>query len=338
MAFLYMQVILAICLPLLASAAFNGAFVVEYDENDPLVRRTLWPHGRKQNASGMANLTLSQTYSNLIKQAQTSLEGIDLDCIASERHQFSHAVFQGASFDLACDQSEATQALILSILRSIDGIRKAWPVTNVGSTRAVPNNELGIIGGGDISRRTFPLDRDASSHVSLQTRAENNGSVDTLSTHVMTGVDKLHAEGVTGSGLRIAVIDDGFDLDTPGLSQTIIGFAHDLIDGDNDVRDNCSYHGTHVLGIVGAKGAAGVYGVTGVAPDATYDLYRIAACGPRGASTDNLMKATLEAADRGVDILSCSYGGGLAFPDGECFVHRRNDFATNHMYQILGLW
>lgn len=138
----------------------------------------------------------------------------------------------------------------------------------------------------------------------------------------MTGVDKLHSEGLTGTGLRIAVIDDGFDLDTPGLSQTTIGFAHDLIDGDNDVRDNCSYHGTHVLGIVGAKGAAEVYGVTGVARDATYDLYRIASCGPRGASTDNLMKATLEAAEREVDILSCSYGGGLAFPDGKLFVSK----------------
>lgn len=123
-----------------------------------------------------------------------------------------------------------------------------------------------------------------------------------------------------------------------GLRQTTIGFAHDLIDGDNDVRDNCSYHGTHVLGIVGGKGAAEVYGVTGVASDATYNLYRIASCGPRGASTVNLMKATLEAADRGVDILSCSYGGGLAFPDGERLPYLRNELSTDHRHQIPGRW
>lgn len=274
----------------------------------------------------------------MIEEAQTSLKDVNLDCIASERHQFSHTAFQGASFDLTCDEGEATQASILAILGSIDGIKKGWPVTNVPSNRAVPNNDLGVLGAGDISSRTSPLDRDVYSYVALQIRAQNNGSNDTLSTHIMTGVDKLHAEGITGTGLRIAVIDDGFDLDTPGLSQTTIGFAHDLIDGDNDVRDNCSYHGTHVLGILGAKGAAEVYGVTGVAPDATYNLYRIAACGPRGASTDILMKATLEAADRGVDILSCSYGGGLAFPDGENPSCWRNNFQLTVKYQILGLW
>lgn len=39
MAFSYVQVVLATCLPLVASAIFHGAFVVEYDENVQLVRR-----------------------------------------------------------------------------------------------------------------------------------------------------------------------------------------------------------------------------------------------------------------------------------------------------------
>lgn len=281
---------------------------------------------------GRARLTLPQTYSDLISKTQTSLGDLGLGCIALERHQFSHSVFQGASFDLKCDKGEATQTSILSALDSIDGVRKAWPVSNVESTRAVSNTQSGVFRAGDLARRVPPTERDTSYSL-LQARAETNGTVDTLSSHVMTGVDKLHAEGITGSGLRIAVIDDGFDLDTPGLSQTTIRFAHDLIDGDNDVRDNCSYHGTHVLGIVGAKGAAEVYGVTGVAPDATFDLYRIAACGPRGASTDNLMKATLEAADRGVDVLSCSYGGGLAFPEGE-YLHP-SLFALTPLRQLI---
>ena len=33
----------------------------------------------------------------------------------------------------------------------------------------------------------------------------------TLSTHAMTGVDKLHEEGYTGSGIKVAVIDTGVD-------------------------------------------------------------------------------------------------------------------------------
>lgn len=227
------------------------------------------------------------------------------------------------------------------MLGSIDEVKKAWHVRNVVSHRAVSNIESGASAQEDVSPQILPLELARTSHSPTQIRAESNSSVDALSTHVMTGVDKLHAEGLTGTGLRIAIIDDGFDLNTPGLSQTNIGFAHDLIDGDNDVRDNCSYHGRHVLGIVGAKGAAEVYGVTGVASDATYDLYRIAACGPRGASTDNLMKATLEAADRGLDILSCSYGGGLAFPDGESLhrtCRRLEHLQTNHISHVSDPW
>lgn len=39
-ALLYAQAIVALCLTLNVSAAFSGAFVVEYDENIRLVRRS----------------------------------------------------------------------------------------------------------------------------------------------------------------------------------------------------------------------------------------------------------------------------------------------------------
>ncbi len=34
---------------------------------------------------------------------------------------------------------------------------------------------------------------------------------DTQSTHKMCGVDKLHAEGTIGAGVKIGIIDSGFD-------------------------------------------------------------------------------------------------------------------------------
>ncbi|EEB90703.1 hypothetical protein MPER_11053 [Moniliophthora perniciosa FA553] len=40
---------------------------------------------------------------------------------------------------------------------------------------------------------------------------------DTQSTHVMTGVDKLHAQGITGEGIKIGVIDTGVDYMHPAL-------------------------------------------------------------------------------------------------------------------------
>jgi subtilisin family serine protease len=39
----------------------------------------------------------------------------------------------------------------------------------------------------------------------------------TFSPHVMTGVDKLHAEGLNGNGIKIAVIDTGVDYTHPAL-------------------------------------------------------------------------------------------------------------------------
>jgi subtilisin family serine protease len=38
-----------------------------------------------------------------------------------------------------------------------------------------------------------------------------NIPADTESTHIMCGVDKLHAEGLAGAGIKIGIIDTGFD-------------------------------------------------------------------------------------------------------------------------------
>ncbi|GKT86099.1 subtilisin-like serine protease pr1c [Colletotrichum tofieldiae] len=210
---LFKQVASVACLPWLATAAFNGALVVEFDGSVQLTSETL------------------------IGQTQISLAESGLDCTASSRYYFTHPLFKGASFNINCKNDGVTQKSV------------------------------------------------------------------------------LHATNVTGSGIRVAVIDSGFDVDASGLSKTKITYAHDLTDDDNDVRDDCSIHGTHVLGIVGAKGNEAKYGVTGVAPDATYEVYRIQACEEQGASVDMLINAFLEAADRGVDIPTCSYGGGLGFPE-----------------------
>ena len=40
---------------------------------------------------------------------------------------------------------------------------------------------------------------------------------DSDSTHKMTGVDKLHAEGIFGKGIKIGIIDSGVDYTHPNL-------------------------------------------------------------------------------------------------------------------------
>ncbi|WQF84048.1 Putative peptidase S8/S53 domain, Fn3-like domain, peptidase S8, subtilisin, Asp-active [Colletotrichum destructivum] len=285
---LFKQAASVACLPWLAAAAFNEGLVVEFD--------------------GSVALTAEA----LMDLAQVSLADAGLDCTTSQRYYFNHPLFQGASLNVHCNKDGVSQKSVLTTVQSIDGVLKAWPVT---VTEPAMNRFKvpGITDGERTGRGFAEYKRDLSHLSSLHTR--DGAVVDSLSTHVDTGVSKLHAANTTGSGIRVAVIDSGFDVNALGLSKTNIAYTLDITDGGNEVGDNCTVHGTHVLGIVGAKGAEAKYGVIGVAPDATYEIYRIDTCNGQGATVDALINGFLAAADRGVDVITCSYGGKLAFPE-----------------------
>ncbi len=76
------------------------------------------------------------------------------------------------------------------------------------------------------------------------------------------GVNRLHAEGITGQGVTVAVIDSGI-----GNHQDFDGrlqFATEY--GKGDVYG----HGTHVSGIIGGDGSTSGGTYTGVAPEANF--------------------------------------------------------------------
>jgi subtilisin family serine protease len=92
---------------------------------------------------------------------------------------------------------------------------------------------------------------------------------------VQTGVsrisgDDLHSFGggaYRGSGVRVAVIDSGIDLDHPDLVANIDGSAGINCVTPGASPDDDNSHGTHVAGIIGAS--LNGTGVVGVAPEAT---------------------------------------------------------------------
>ncbi|KDN35547.1 subtilisin-like protein, partial [Tilletiaria anomala UBC 951] len=155
---------------------------------------------------------------------------------------------------------------------------------------------------------------------------------DTFEPHVMTGVDKLHAQGYFGKGITVGVVDTGIDYTHPALNSgkpagtacfgagcQISGgydFVGDNYTGSNTPQPdsnpfaNCqgSGHGTHVTGTIIAKDAG--RGFTGVVPEANVKMYRVFGCGEEASVTDDvIIQAMTYAYFDGVDIISLSIGG-----------------------------
>ncbi|CEL56903.1 Minor extracellular protease vpr OS=Bacillus subtilis (strain 168) GN=vpr PE=1 SV=1 [Rhizoctonia solani AG-1 IB] len=141
------------------------------------------------------------------------------------------------------------------------------------------------------------------------------------SSHVMTGVDKLHAEGTMGKGITIGIIDSGIDYTHPALGgkfgpgNKVIGgydFVGDAYRGssgpapipDNDPLDQCNGHGTHVAGIIAAD-PSNPLNISGVAPDASINSYRIFGCSGT-VSDDVILAALLKAYEDKNDVITLS--------------------------------
>lgn len=156
-------------------------------------------------------------------------------------------------------------------------------------------------------------------------------SVGNLATALtMTGADIAQSQlGLTGRGVRVAVIDSGIDYDHPDLGgcfgpacRVVIGY--DLVGNDfnpdatsptysptprpDPDPDDCDGHGTHVAGIIGASGR-----LTGVAPGVTLSAYRVFGC--EGPTTTDVMLAAMERVLLdGADVVNMSIGLPLQWP------------------------
>jgi len=165
----------------------------------------------------------------------------------------------------------------------------------------------------------------------------------------MTGADiAQNSLGLTGAGIRVAVMDTGLDYDHPDLGgcfgagcRVVTGwdFVGDAFNADstsplyNPVAvpdndpDDCNGHGTHVSGIVGASGDPSTGGVRGVAPGVTFGAYRVFGC--NGSTTSDIMIAAMEMAlADGSDVLNMSIGSAFQWPDYP--TAEASDRAVNH--------
>ncbi|MGH8481280.1 MAG: S8 family serine peptidase [Nevskiaceae bacterium] len=133
--------------------------------------------------------------------------------------------------------------------------------------------------------------------------------------------------GLTGAGVRVAVMDTGIDWHHPDLGgcfgsgcrvATGFDFVGDDFTGPGSTPvpdadpDDCGGHGSHVAGILGAS-PAGPGGARGVAPGVTFGAYRVFGCA--GSTTADIMIAAMERAlADDMQVLNMSIGSAYQWP------------------------
>lgn len=106
------------------------------------------------------------------------------------------------------------------------------------------------------------------------------------------------------SGIRVAVIDSGADLDHPDLGvRNRLVYGYDYVRGDT-VPDDEAGHGTHVLGILSAL-TDNATGVAGLAWNVRLLLYKVLDANEVGTSA-NVAAAIVSARDNGARIINLS--------------------------------
>lgn len=107
----------------------------------------------------------------------------------------------------------------------------------------------------------------------------------------------------TGSGVVIAIVDTGVDLDHPDLVSRLIP-GWDFVDND-DQPDDPNGHGTHVAGIAAAT--ANDIGIVGAAPEASIMPVRV--LDAAGNGSDEVIASGIRwAAANGADVINLSLG------------------------------
>ncbi|KAH6685767.1 subtilase [Plectosphaerella plurivora] len=200
-------------------------------------------------------------------------------------------------------------------LAELPGYKHIWPVEIIQAPK--------VVGDLDI----FTMDSTKASGAE-KSRRQNGDFV--FPPHEMIQADRLHAEGYTGNGTRIGVIDSGFDYLHPALGGCygpgcLIEYGYDLVGEDfngspgtlrpdDDPFATCDIHGTLVTGTIAAQ--ENPLGFTGVAPGVKIGAYRVFSCAG-ASSSDVIIAAIFRAYEDGSDVITLSvgdYSGYTAHP------------------------
>ncbi len=126
----------------------------------------------------------------------------------------------------------------------------------------------------------------------------------------LVNADQVWAEGFTGEGAIVAVMDTGINYNHHDITNNMWihpdypGFGYNFVNNNHNTMDNQS-HGTHCAGTVAGTGAAGTG--TGIAPGATIMNLKVLDDG--GGGTEAGVWASIEfAVNYGAHVMSLSLG------------------------------
>jgi serine protease AprX len=121
----------------------------------------------------------------------------------------------------------------------------------------------------------------------------------------MVQITDLANGGVDGTGVTVAIIDTGIDIEHPALKGKLVSFWEDLVNHQDAPYDD-NGHGTAMASILVGRGA-----LAGGAPGVK--LMVIKAIAGDGSGSDSVIATAInDAAAHGADIISLSLGGQSA--------------------------
>ena len=138
------------------------------------------------------------------------------------------------------------------------------------------------------------------------------------------GVSRLHGEGIYGAGVKVYVIDEGFndiDPNTPGIQTTSDLAEFTMVNiSDSGAGGGGLSHGGLVCALLGASRKNGA-GIIGICPDSTLYLADV-----DNVSGDIFISSVASAIDdaisKGVDIINISLGTSSSVPAMQQAVQR----------------
>ena len=235
--------------------------------------------------------------------------GTDLDALSAAATASGARVRHTSRFVKAVSVvTTGSQLRLLSRLRGVSRVQPVGAFFRIPPTGNRPPQEPVVSVGGGRSAVTDTLYGTAS------------WPYDQLN------VRTLHARGLRGTGVRVAVLDAGFNTLHPLMQGVSIIAERDFVNGDSVVRDEPDEaqgemrHGTAVWSLLAANVPGTLFGI---APGADYILAKTELTTAEARTEEDNWVAALEwAIGLGAEIVSSSLGY-LSFDDG--FSYARED-------------